>query len=114
MCLSPAATDSIPAPTGPCVAIGLTRIATKATDMPATASSRTGWPRRLPGSVESNVLLRGLNRYRQTFAADKESAKRFIGHGESKPDSKLDPTELAAYAAVAGVILNLDETITKE
>ena len=29
-------------------------------------------------------------------------------------DSKLDDVELAAYTAAAGVIMNLDETITKE
>jgi len=29
-------------------------------------------------------------------------------------DESLDPVELAAHAAVAAVILNLDETITKE
>jgi hypothetical protein len=69
---------------------------------------------RTPEAAELKVLLRGLDRYRQAYAADKESAKRFLGHGESKPDAKLDPAELAAYAAAAGVILNLDETITKE
>jgi hypothetical protein len=34
--------------------------------------------------------------------------------GDSLPDAELDPAELAAYMATAGVILNLDETITKE
>ena len=69
---------------------------------------------RTPGSAELNLLLRGLNHYRQAYAADPESARRFIRHGESKPDAKLDPAELAAYGATAGVILNLDETISKE
>jgi hypothetical protein len=39
---------------------------------------------------------------------------RLLRHGESRLDDRLDPAELAAYTATAGVILNLDETITKE
>ena len=42
------------------------------------------------------------------------AAKALLAVGDSKPDPKLDPTELAAYTLTAGVILNLDETITKE
>ena len=34
--------------------------------------------------------------------------------GESRADPTLDRRELAAYTAVASVILNLDETVTKE
>ena len=34
--------------------------------------------------------------------------------GESTADPKLDAAELAAYTAVCSVILNLDETVTKE
>ena len=69
---------------------------------------------RPPSVTELQVLTRGLERYRQTFARDPEAAARLIRHGDSVPDSKLDPAELAAYTATAGVILNLDETITKE
>jgi hypothetical protein len=69
---------------------------------------------RAPGSAELKVLVRGLQRNRETYASDRESAKRLIHHGESQPADKLDPAELAAYTAAASVILNLDETITKE
>jgi hypothetical protein len=69
---------------------------------------------RAPEPAELKVLLRGLERYRQTYAGDKGSAERLVRHGESPVDDKLDPAELAAYTSVAGVILNLDETITKE
>jgi hypothetical protein len=34
--------------------------------------------------------------------------------GESARDKRLDASELAAWTTVASVILNLDETITKE
>jgi hypothetical protein len=69
---------------------------------------------RFPDAREKQVLLRGLEHYHQKFAADPESARRFVHNGDSSVDSKLDVTELAAYSAVASVILNLDETITKE
>jgi hypothetical protein len=69
---------------------------------------------RTPGGAELKVLLRGLEHYRRTFAGDRESSARLIRHGDSKPAERLDPVELAAYTAAASVILNLDETITKE
>jgi hypothetical protein len=69
---------------------------------------------RAPGAAELRVLRHGLERYRARFHADAEAAKRLVRHGESPVDERLDVTELAAYTAAAGVILNLDETITKE
>jgi len=59
-------------------------------------------------------LKRGLERYRQGFKTNPQSAAQMIRHGESSLDPKLDPGELAAYTATASVILNLDETITLE
>jgi hypothetical protein len=69
---------------------------------------------RRPTSSELQVLERGLERYRRNFQAEPESAKRLIRHGDSPVDGNVDPVELAAYTATAEVILNLDETITKE
>jgi Protein of unknown function (DUF1553)/Protein of unknown function (DUF1549)/Concanavalin A-like lectin/glucanases superfamily/Planctomycete cytochrome C len=69
---------------------------------------------RVPTATELKLLARGLTRYRQVFDADPEAAKRLIKHGESAVDNTIDPKILAAYLATAGVILNLDETITKE
>jgi hypothetical protein len=39
---------------------------------------------------------------------------KLISTGEYPRDDKLESAELAAYTAVAGMILNLDEAITKE
>jgi Protein of unknown function (DUF1553)/Protein of unknown function (DUF1549)/Planctomycete cytochrome C len=69
---------------------------------------------RPPSQRELEVLVRGLERYRQAFKNDPSAAAQMIRHGESPLDSKLDPAELAAYTATASVILNLDETITLE
>jgi hypothetical protein len=69
---------------------------------------------RIPTAVELGVLAQGLNRQEQRFRGDPGAAERFIRNGESALDAKINPVELAAYTAMAGVILNLDETITKE
>jgi uncharacterized protein DUF1553/uncharacterized protein DUF1549/concanavalin A-like lectin/glucanase superfamily protein/cytochrome c len=69
---------------------------------------------RTPGEEELRILARGLESYRQTYQADRALAERYVHHGESPIDARLDPAELAAYTATASVILNLDETITRE
>ena len=56
-------------------------------------------------------LLKGRLR---SFATDRRSALKLIGVGESSRNNRLDPAELAAWTTVASVILNLDETITKQ
>jgi len=56
-----------------------------------------------------NVYHAQLKEYEQ----DTNEAKALISVGDSKPDPKLDVSELAAYSTVASMILNLDETITK-
>ncbi|MFI4848525.1 MAG: DUF1553 domain-containing protein [Gimesia chilikensis] len=42
-----------------------------------------------------------------------EAAKELIAVGESKPDEKLNPQELAAWTMVGNLILNLDEVLNK-
>jgi mono/diheme cytochrome c family protein len=69
---------------------------------------------REPSSGELELLLRGLKRYLDTYRADPAAARELIRNGESPADSKMDPALLAAYTASAGVIMNLDETITLE
>jgi hypothetical protein len=69
---------------------------------------------RRPEPGELDVLLRGLERYRQTYRNDLAAARALVQHGGSQVDPRLDPSELAAYMATATVILNLDETVTKE
>src|SRR5262249_30698366 len=48
------------------------------------------------------------------FRRDPEGARALIRAGESTPNPRLDPGELAAYTAMAQLILNLDETITRD
>jgi hypothetical protein len=67
-----------------------------------------------PREAELRVLVRGLERYREKFASDPESAAQLTRHGESPVAPGLEPAELAAHTATAGVILNLDETVNVE
>jgi hypothetical protein len=69
---------------------------------------------RAPRSDELSLLRESLERHRRHYAADREVAQALIESGDSAPDPDLDPVELAAYTVVAGVVLNLDEVITKE
>ena len=69
---------------------------------------------RTPSPREIDMLTNGLTVYRNTFTSNPEEGAALIAHGASPVPDGLDPVELAAYTAVAGVILNLDETISKE
>lgn len=69
---------------------------------------------RKPNDAELQVLLRVYEKQRERFAANKAAAEKLLGVGESKRNDKLDVIEHAAYTMAANLILNLDETITKE
>ncbi len=50
-----------------------------------------------------------LDRYNR----DIQAARKLIAVGESKPDSKLNPSELAALTMIANLVFNLDEMLNK-
>jgi len=63
---------------------------------------------------ERQIMLETLLQYEQRYHAKPEAAVQFISQGRSARDEKVNASDLAAYAAIASLILNLDETITKE
>ena len=69
---------------------------------------------RPPNNKEAALLADSLTHFRQQYAADEEAAKKLIAAGESKPDPNLPPSDLAAHTSLALLLLNLDETLTKE
>ena len=69
---------------------------------------------RAPRPDESEVLLSLLDSYHEEFAGDLDAAEEFLDAGDSEPDQRFDAPELAAYSAVASLVLNLDEAITKQ
>lgn len=68
---------------------------------------------RKPKPDERKILDSLLERRLSVYRKDPEAAKSFISVGASKSDARLDPVELAAYANLASLILNLDETLTR-
>jgi hypothetical protein len=69
---------------------------------------------RAPREAELAVLQAGLDEHLRTFQADPAAAEQLVSAGESPRDPRLDVAELAAYTALASLVLNLDEAITKE
>jgi hypothetical protein len=69
---------------------------------------------RMPSGKENSVLRKLLESELATFARNPEAAKKLLGVGESPRDKRLDPTVHAAWTTVTSVILNLDETVTKQ
>jgi hypothetical protein len=68
---------------------------------------------RVPLPQEAAVLRRLLAEQLAHYRADVEAARKLLAVGESPADPALDPAELAAWATVASVILNLDEAVVK-
>jgi len=69
---------------------------------------------RKPTRRERGVLRALLDQRLAAFRRDAQAARKLVGVGESRRDRRVDPSELAAWTTVASVVLNLDETITKE
>lgn len=69
---------------------------------------------RRPLPDELNSLVDGVHRYQQHFEANPQDAEKLLSHGESDPNNSFPLTEQAAYATLGTLLLNLDETVTKE
>jgi hypothetical protein len=68
---------------------------------------------RSPRPQEFAVLSAGLDDFRARYLADQKAALAFVSVGEAPRDESLPVGELAACTAVANLILNLDEVITR-
>lgn len=67
--------------------------------------------------LEQAILLEFLQRQRHHFASDISAAKDLVKDaptGSTHVSAERDPVELAAWTSLARVLLNLDETITRE
>jgi hypothetical protein len=69
---------------------------------------------REPSAEESTLLETGFQQRLTQYRADKAAAEKLLSAGEAPRDRSLDAAELAAYTTAAGVILNLDEVITRQ
>jgi Protein of unknown function (DUF1553) len=68
---------------------------------------------RSPRANEVQTLAALLDKHHREFAAEQESAERFLTIGDLKSPAGLDPAELAAWTSVSRVLLNLHETVTR-
>jgi hypothetical protein len=69
---------------------------------------------RAPAPREEQVLHDSLQYHLDYFSGKAEETKSFLSQGEMPPDASIDPRDLAAYTSVGSLLLNLDETVTKE
>lgn len=69
---------------------------------------------RRPDAKELDTLTKLYEQQLTYYRADKDAALKLLGMGASKRNEALDPGEHAAWTMMANLLLNLDETITKE
>lgn len=69
---------------------------------------------RWPSDAEKAILSSGVQDYLADFGNDPGAAEAFIAHGDSPAAETADRVQLAAYTAMASVLLNMDSAITKE
>jgi hypothetical protein len=69
---------------------------------------------RQPKVREREILASSFRYYLDTFQGDRAAAEKYLSQGEAARDPQRNPSELAAYATVASMILNLDAVVSKE
>lgn len=94
-------------------ALGERMMSEATTEARITRGSTLVWGRP-PNERELAVFWAGYADYMAAFRADADSTKSFIAVGNSTPNPAFDPAELAACTSIASILLNLDETVTKE
>lgn len=68
---------------------------------------------RTPDVYETRLLLAAYETQLDLYAADPTSAEQAVQVGESKPFNIAPAPETAAWAMIANLVLNLDETVTR-
>ncbi len=68
---------------------------------------------RRPDAEELSLIMEAIDVQRRLFAADPQGAEQAIRVGESPPRNVAPATETAAWTLLSNLILNLDETVTR-
>jgi hypothetical protein len=94
-------------------------LAERAMSAAASPEERLAWAfrrvtARRPSPGELEVLSAAYRERLEAYRKDPGAASKLLSVGERARDARLDPAELAALATASGLILNLDEAITKE
>lgn len=69
---------------------------------------------RMPTQRELDVLTSRVEQLKQDFAANPEDAIALLSVGESASDEQVDRAEHAAFTVACSILLNLDETLSKQ
>jgi hypothetical protein len=69
---------------------------------------------RTPDQEELDLLSARLSALRKDYQGANKDAKLISSIGEYPVDTSLDATEHAAFTALCSVLLNLDETLTRQ
>ena len=68
---------------------------------------------RRPDAGEVRLVTSALDKLRELYRADPDAAKKLVAVGESKPRGVAPAVETAAWTMVANLVLNLDETVSR-
>jgi hypothetical protein len=85
----------------------------KSTDSQLTYAFRLATSR-TPTPSELATLRSSLQSFSERFHKSPDSAAQFITHGEAAQNKSIDTVDLAAHTAVASILLNMDESISKD
>ena len=80
----------------------------------ALRSSTSSAPPALPSPMRSRSAARSTTGTSQTSRKTCRMPRAFLAHGESPLTEGLDTAEHASWAVLASMMLNLDETLTRE
>jgi hypothetical protein len=69
---------------------------------------------RAPTADELHILRAGLDSHLTRYRAARSEAAKLLEIGAHPAPAEMDPSELAAYTALASTILNLDEAVTNQ
>jgi hypothetical protein len=95
------------------------KLAEQSLRQPGDNDAKLAWTfrkvvRRDATPAELAVLRKGLDKRLATYAADPSLAPKLLATGVSPAATDLDRNQLAAWTATANILLNLDETVTRE
>jgi hypothetical protein len=68
---------------------------------------------RKPDAKEISMLAAALVKQRELYQKDPRAAEKALHVGESTPKKVAAPVETAAWTLIANLVLNLDETVTR-
>ncbi len=63
---------------------------------------------------EIAVLEKTLARFREEYRSRPQDAEKYLAQGDSPRNRNLNAADLAAYTGVASLLLNMDETVTRQ